>query len=200
VFSNVADLARFVTVLMDDGKPAFSPKVVKALTTPHADIPGSQAKYGYGLDLEDRAGFQVWTHGGSRAGYGSFIAMMPSLHAGLIVLCNRTGENLPKTRAMIMAMLGEPLRGGVPLEETSIPPTEFGRYLGSYRNGDATVQIVTRAGKLFFRQAELKKSSDGFLVMKTPDGRTTGRVFPVFGPDGKIEYLHQGGRSSVRVQ
>ena len=200
VFSNLTDLARLVTVMMDDGKPALSPKVVKALTTPHADIPGSQSKYGYGLDLEDRGGFQVWTHGGSRAGYGSFIAMMPSLHAGLIVLCNRTGENLPKTRAMIMAMLGEPLRGGVPIEETAIPATEFGRYLGSYRNGDATVQIVTRAGKLFFRQAELKKTSDGFLVMKTPDGRTTGRVFPVFGPDGKIEYLHQGGRSSVRVR
>lgn len=199
VFSNLADLARFVTALMDDGKPTFSPKVVKALTTPHADIPGSESKYGYGLDLEDRAGFKVWTHGGSRAGYGSFIAMMPSLHAGLIVLCNRTGENLPKTRAMIMAMLGEPLRGGVPIEETAIPATEFGRYLGSYRNGDATVQIVTRAGKLFFRQAELKKSSDGWLVTKTPDGKTAGRVFPVFGPDGKVEYLHQGGRSSVRV-
>jgi len=100
---------------------------------------------------------------------------------------------------MIMAMLGEPLRGGIPIEETAIPTSEFGRYLGSYRNGDATVQIVTRAGKLFFRQAELKKSSDGWLVTKTPDGKTAGRVFPVFGPDGKVEYLHQGGRSSVRV-
>jgi len=204
VFSNLADLSRFVTATMDegklDGKPVFSPKVVKALTTPHADIPGSQSKYGYGLDLENRGGFLVWTHGGSRAGYGSFIAMMPSLHAGLIVLCNRTGENLPNTRARIMAMLGEPLRGGVPVQEKEIPTSEFGRYLGSYRNGDATVQIVTRAGKLFFRQMELRKGDEGWLVMKTADGRTAGRVFPVAGPDGRIEYLHVGGRSSVRVQ
>lgn len=202
VFSNVEDLSRLVTALMDegklDGKQVLPAKAVKALTTPHAEIPGSHSKYGYGLDLEDREGFQEWSHGGSRAGYGSFIAMMPSLHAGLIVLCNRTAENLPKTRAMIMAMLGEPLRGGVPIKESAIPSTEFGKYLGSYRNGDATVQVVTRAGKLFFRSMELRKSDDGWLVMKTPDGKTAGRVFPVAGPDGRIEYMHMGGRSSVR--
>jgi CubicO group peptidase (beta-lactamase class C family) len=204
VFSNLADLSRFVTAMMDDGKlegkQVFSPKVVKALTTPHADIPGSRSKYGYGLDLEDRGGFLIWTHGGSRAGYGSFIAMMPSLHAGLIVLCNRTGESLPKTRARIMAMLGEPLRGGVPVTESVIPTGEFGKYLGSYRNGESTVQIVTRAGKLFFRQMELRKGDEGWLLMKTADGRTAGRVFPVAGADGRIEYLHVGGRSSVRVE
>jgi CubicO group peptidase (beta-lactamase class C family) len=204
VFSNLVDLSRFVMAMMDDGKldgkQVFSPKVVKALTTPHADIPGSPAKYGYGLDLEDRGGFLIWTHGGSRAGYGSFIAMLPSLHAGLVVLCNRTGENLPRTRARIMAMLGEPLRGGVPVEEKVIPTGEFGKYLGSYRNGDSTVQIVTRAGKLFFRQMELRKGEEGWLVMKTADGRTAGRVFPVAGADGRAEYLHVGGRSSVRVE
>jgi CubicO group peptidase (beta-lactamase class C family) len=204
VFSNVADLARFVTAMMDDGKldgkQVLSPKVVKALTTRHADIPGSPAKYGYGLELEDRGGFQVWTHSGSRAGYGSFVAMLPSLHAGLIVLCNRTSENLPRTRAKIMAMLGEPLRGGVPVEESVIPTGEFGKYLGSYRNGDAQVQIVTRAGKLFFRQMELRKGDEGWLLMKSPDGRTTGRVFPVAGASGRIEYLYVGGRSSARVE
>ena len=204
VFSNLADLSRFVTAMMDngklDGKQVFSPKVGKALTAPHADIPGSRSKYGYGLDLEDRGGFPVWTHGGSRAGYGSFIAMMPSLHAGLIVLCNRTGESLPKTRAAIMAMLGEPLRGGVPLADGAIPAGEFGKYLGSYRNGDSTAQIVTRAGKLFFRQVELRKGDEGWLVMKTADGRTAGRVFPVLGPDGRVAYLHMGGRSSIRVE
>lgn len=203
VFSNISDLSRFVTAMMDggkiDGKQAIPAKAVQALTTPHADIPGSRSKYGYGLDLEDREGFLVWTHGGSRAGYGSFIAMMPRLHAGMIVLCNRTGENLPKTREMIMAMLGEPLRGGFLVKESAIPTGEFGRYLGSYRNGDATVQIVTRAGKLFFRQMELRKGDEGWLVMKTADGRTAGRVFPVAGPDGSIEYLHVGGRSSARV-
>ena len=204
VFSNVADLARFVTAMIDegrlDGKQALPPKVVKALTTPHADIPGSRSKYGYGLDLEDRGGFLVWTHGGSRAGYGSFIAMLPGVHAGLIVLCNRTGENLPKMRARIMAMLGEPLRGGVPVEEKAIPASAFGRYLGSYRNGDAAVQIVTRAGKLFFRSMELQKGEGGWLVTKSADGRTAGRIFPVAGADGRIEYLHVGGRSSVRVE
>jgi hypothetical protein len=86
------------------------------------------------------------------------------------------------------------------VEEKAIPASEFGRYLGSYRNGDATVQIVTRAGKLFFRSMKLQKGEDGWLVMKSADGRTTGRVFPVAGADGRIEYLHVGGQSSVRVE
>jgi hypothetical protein len=59
---------------------------------------------------------------------------------------------------------------------------------------------VTRAGKLFFRQMELRKGGEGWLVMKTADGRTAGRVFPVAGANGRIEYLHVGGRSSVRVE
>jgi hypothetical protein len=47
---------------------------------------------------------------------------------------------------------------------------------------------------------KLQKGEDGWLVMKSADGRTTGRVFPVAGADGRIEYLHVGGQSSVRVE
>jgi CubicO group peptidase (beta-lactamase class C family) len=199
VFSNLADLSRFVTALMDDGKldgkQALSPKAVKAISTPHADIPGSRAKYGYGLDLEDR----VWTHGGSRAGYGSFIAMLPGRHLALIVLCNRTGENLPKTRAQIMEMLGESRRDEGSGQQDTIPTNEFAKYAGSFRNGDTTVQIVERDGKLFFRSMELRKADGGWLIMRDANGKTAGRIFSVAGPDGRIEYLHIGGRSSARV-
>lgn len=203
VFSNLTDLARFATAMMDggqmNGKRALSPKVVKALTTPHADIPGSAAKYGYGLDLEEVGGWQVWTHGGSRAGYGSFIAMFPGQHAAVIVLCNRTGESLPRTRAKITAMLGEPRREIVNTQESAIPASEFAKYAGTYRNGAATIQIVESEGKLRYRSMELRKGEGGWLIMKSADGRTAGRIFAVPGPDGKIAYLHMGGRSSARV-
>jgi CubicO group peptidase (beta-lactamase class C family) len=155
-FSNLVDLSRFVTAMMNDGKPAFPSTVVKALTTPHADIPGSHSKYGYGLDLDDIGGVQVWSHGGSRAGYGSFIAMLPQRHTAVIVLCNRTGESLPATRMKIMAMLAVPHRESA-AEESTIPAKEFAKYVGSYRNGDATTQITERDGKLFYRSMELRQ-------------------------------------------
>lgn len=203
LFSNLTDLSRFVIAMMDDGqierKQVLSPKTVKALTTPHADIPGSRAKYGYGLELEEIGGMQVWSHGGSRAGYGSFIAMLPVRHAAVIALCNRTGESLPRTRAKVMAMLGEPPRERNSVEESIIPASEFAKYKGTYRNGAASMQIIERDGKLYFRSMELRKGDGGWLIMKSADGKTTGRIFAVLGADGKVEYLHMGGRSSARV-
>lgn len=203
LFSNLTDLSRFIVAMMNegqiDGKQVISPKVVKALTSPHADIPGSSAKYGYGLGLEEVGRVQVWSHSGSRAGYGSFIAMLPARHAAVIVLCNRTGESLAKTRAKIMTMLGEPPREPNSVKESIIPPSEFAKYKGTYRNGAAAMQIIEREGKLYFGSMELRKGEGGWLLMKSADGKTTGRIFAVSGADGKIEYLHMGGRSSARV-
>lgn len=202
VFSNLVDLSRFVTAMMNDGKleakQALSPKVISALTAPHAQIPGSAAKYGYGLDLDASSGVLVWSHGGARAGYGSFIAMIPSQHTAVIVLCNRTGRSLPATRARIMAILGHPSPSD-PDIESAIDPADFSKYTGSYRNSAQTVQIVEREGKLYVGTAELRKGSRGWLILKTPDGKIAGRAFPVPGAGGTTEYLHIGGRSAARM-
>lgn len=203
VFSNLTDLSRWVIAMMNDGnvdgKQVLSPKVVQALTTPRADIPGERAKYGYGLNLEERGGVRVWSHGGSRAGYGSFIAMLPGRQAAVIVLCNRTGESLPKTRAKIMEMLGGPPPESSDVAESAIPASEFAKYVGSYRNGETIMQIVERDGKLFFRSMELRKGEGGWLIVKSADGKTALRIFGISGPDGRIEYLHMGGRAAARV-
>jgi CubicO group peptidase (beta-lactamase class C family) len=54
VHSKLFDLPGFEIALMHDGKidgkQALSRKVVTALTTPHADIPGARLEYGYGLE------------------------------------------------------------------------------------------------------------------------------------------------------
>jgi CubicO group peptidase (beta-lactamase class C family) len=199
-FSNLIDLSHFATAIMNDGKPPVSSAVVKALTMPHADIPGSDSKYGYGLGLDQIGGVQVWSHLGSRAGYGSFIAMLPQSHTAVIVLCNRTGESLPRTRMKIMAMLSVPARENSAQEGTAIPPADFAKYAGSYRNGESTMRILEREGKLIFRQMELRKGDGGWLILKTAEGTTGGRVFAVYAPDGSVEYLHTGGRSSVRTR
>jgi CubicO group peptidase (beta-lactamase class C family) len=204
VFSNLVDLSRFVTAMMDDGridgKQVLSPKAVASLTTPHADIPGSKTKYGYGLEIDQSADSLTWSHGGSRAGYGSFITMIPARHEALIVLCNRTGENLPRTRAAILRMLGVPHAanpGDGPA--TTIDRSEFAKYVGVYRNGGTRLEITERDGKLWLRGAELGKTTDGWLILKNPQGNTTARAFAVSGPGGRIEYLFMSSRSAARV-
>jgi len=203
VFSNLTDLSRWVIVMMNDGnvdgKQVLSPKVVQALTTPRTDIPGQNAKYGYGLNLEERGGVRVWSHGGSRAGYGSFVGMLPGRQTAVIVLCNQTGESLPNTRAKVMQLLGGPPPESSELAESAIPASEFAKYVGSYRNGETTMQIVERDGKLFFRSMELRKGEGGWLIVKSADGKTAMRIFGISGADGKIEYLHLGGRAAARV-
>ena len=174
VFSNVADLARLTIALMNAGEVAgkqrIPKEVVTALTTPHADIPGSRAKYGYGLQIDTRGSEPYWSHGGARTGYGSYIGMLPTRHAALIVLANRTGENLPRIRARIMAMLGFPELASEPAHAAPIPAADLARYMGDFRNG--------------------------FGVTDVSGG---GRAFPVSGPGGRVAYLHQGGRSQART-
>jgi hypothetical protein len=152
---------------------------VQALTTPRTDIPGQNAKYGYGLNLEERGGVRVWSHGGSRAGYGSFVGMLPGRQTAVIVLCNQTGESLPNTRAKVMQLLGGPPPESSELAESAIPASEFAKYVGSYRNGETTMQIVERDGKLFFRSMELRKGEGGWLIVKSADGKTAMRIFGI---------------------
>jgi len=197
VFSNLNDLSRFTIAMMNDGKldgkQALSPKVVAALTSPHAKAPGWETPYGYGLNIQERGG-RVWTHGGSRAGYGSFIAMLPDRQAAVIVLCNRSGESLEKTHVKIMGMLGAPpLESHDNMPDTAIPPSEFAKYAGAYHNGDNITKIEERDGKLFIGQQELRKGAGDWLVAKTR------QIFAVPGADGKIEYLYEGGRAAIRT-
>lgn len=89
IFSNVNDLSRFVIAFLNDrridGEQVLSPAVIRRLSTPRAKIPGGDVSYGYGLQLSMSRGVEVVSHGGSRAGYGSSIRMVPSKKFGVIV-------------------------------------------------------------------------------------------------------------------
>jgi len=198
VFSNLADLAQLTVALMNAGEAAgkagISKNVVTALTTAHTDIPGSRGKYGYGLEIDRQGTEPYWSHAGSRAGYGSFIGMLPTRHFAVIVLTNRTGENLPRTRAKIMEMLGfaEPVTEHRKPEP--VPPSDLNKYIGDFRNGSSITHVTARDGKLYVGKDEALMEPGGWLVLPG-----NARVFPVSGPDGRIAYLHRGGRSLARI-
>jgi len=183
-----------------DGKQALPAKAVAAITRGHMDIPGSTSKYGYGLTISTTHGERYWFHTGSRAGYGSFIAMFPDRQTSVIVLCNRTGEDLPLTVAKIFEMLGTvPAKVEPANSASAIPAKELELYVGKYQNEGRTIELQVRDGRLWIGQEEVFRNSDGTLITRDADGKITRRMVAVPGKEGKIEYLHSGGRSAARI-
>ena len=109
--------------------------------------------YGYGLQLAKVRGFDVVSHGGSRAGYGSSIRMVPSRKLGVIVLANRTGVGLTRTadKAMEIA-LGLPPATNETAAEVALTPSDLHAYAGTYSQGRTSVDIVVKDGKLVLKQ------------------------------------------------
>jgi CubicO group peptidase (beta-lactamase class C family) len=203
IFSNVNDLSRFVIAFMNegriDGKQVLPPGVIRRLSTPHATIPGGNASYGYGLQLSKSRGVDEVSHGGSRAGYGSSIRMVPSRKFGVITLANRTGIGLTATadRAMQIALALEPLDTS-PTAQSSLAPADLNAYVGTYSQGPRTIQVLVRDGKAMLKQDNREQP----VVIGANDLRVDGggRWIVVRDASGAVEYLHAGSRSWRKVK
>jgi CubicO group peptidase (beta-lactamase class C family) len=206
IFSNTADLSRFVIAFMNggriDGKEALDPKAIALMSAPHAAIPGSKQSYGYGLEVGDWRGVHTVQHSGSRAGYGSEIRMVPAERVAVIVQTNRTGATLPQTtvKALEMLLTLGP-EGGATKSPMPVTGQDLERNVAVFRNGDQQIEIFARENRLYLRRgtareaAMIKYSDTDYGLEKAPGSFTMVR-----GADGKTEYLHSGLRSFARVR
>ncbi|HLK63660.1 MAG TPA: serine hydrolase domain-containing protein [Bryobacteraceae bacterium] len=188
VFSNTADLARFVTAFLNDGlvdgKRALDPKVISILSTTHSRYPESADTYGYGLEIRELRGVHVVEHSGSRMGYGSHIRMAPEQRVGIIILTNRTGAELPATLEKASELM-LPLQAKVARAAREITADE--RHVGVYRNGAERLEVVSENGQL-----KLKRGGAPSAPLRN--------VVLVPGADGRTEYVFSGSRAFARVQ
>ena len=199
IFSSAEDLARFVVAFVSDGridgKEVLPPAVIKMLSTPAAAVPGGSAHYGYGLALSTRGGLRVIQHGGSRSGYGSGITMVPERQFGVIFLANRSGASLPRVaaKAMEIALGLAPERRDTTAKPITLTSQDMTRYVGRYSQGPRSMEILARDGKLFLKQGDRETELP-------PTGELRlGTYSFVASPDGRIEYLHSGGRSWKKI-
>jgi len=209
LFSNVADLARFIIAFMNDGeidgRLALKPAVIEKLSTPHAAIPGGSASYGYGLELSERSGIRLVSHGGSRAGYGSTIVMAPGRRAGVVVLANRTGSGLPKTARRAMEMLLQlPERAlDVPPQPTAaVAPDALAAWVGRYSQGPSnTIEIAIKDGALVVRDGgrEQPAAPQGTLRLSVGRGDAPSTWVLIPDRDGKPAYVFRGGRAFRKI-
>lgn len=202
MFSSVNDLSRWAVAFLNegkiDGKQVLPPAVIVKLSAKHVTVPGGR-HYGYGLQVAEHRGVPVVEHGGSRAGYGSFIRFLPEQKSAVIVLCNTTGGQLPRTveRAMdLLAPLG-PRPSRQPGE--ALTADEAKKYAGRFTNNRGRAMLVERDGRLFFRRGP---GQDQPVTKVGPDHLRAGgiEIHLVNGPDGAPEYLFMGGRAMKRIR
>jgi len=204
IFSSASDLARFVSAFMNGGLP---PKVIALMSSPHANIPGSEDRYGYGLRLSVNRGVKWVEHGGSRAGYGSTIRMAPDRKFAVVIVANRSGSGMPKLADVISEeMLG--LEPEVKKDSSThlLNAAEVERYAGTYRNGTNAISLEASGNALLEGPArrgrkgkeiprpQLTRAGDGFLVGDAP------RLVVVPDAAGRVEFVFSGGRAYRRSE
>ena len=158
VYSSAGELARFAVAMMNggrlEGRQALAPLVVEELPKPQFYLPGEgRAFYGYGLLGFESGGVKTVSHGGVSSGYGSNITFAPDHKLAVIVLTNRNGETLPKTRQLALR-LALPLKPDPAEPPKPQPPgaEEMRRYTGKYTHAPQTWEVFVRDGKLFLKE------------------------------------------------
>lgn len=204
IFSNVIDLSRWLTAFVNEGRvggeQVLPASLFTTLAAPRAVIPGATNQYGYGVQVGEWSGLQVVEHGGSRAGYGSVIRMVPAQRFGVVVLANRTGVSLNRTaNAAIDAVLSPaPAPDMAPRTPQPVTDAERARVRGTYSQGARQMTVDVKDGTLVLRQGgrdtPLEKVGDREFM-----AGTTRYVF-VTDPSGVVTFLHSGGRSWRKVQ
>jgi CubicO group peptidase (beta-lactamase class C family) len=201
IFSSTLDLSRFVIAFMNDGtvngKRVLPPELIAIMSAPHASIPGSETKYGYGLELSTRRGIHWVQHEGSRAGYGSLIRMAPERKFAVIITANRTGSSMPKLAEAISEQM-LPLEPEVHKDTPAhaLTPTELNGFAGVYRNGANQVTLEVEVGGLKDGKKRFTRAGDGFLL---GEGESAERLVLVPDSSGRAEFVFSGGRAFRRA-
>ena len=153
MYSNVIDMAKFVSFELADGRVGGRQLVPSHLLGEMATIQAPTDHqvngYGLGLELRRRYGTTVYTHGGGGFGYQTEQRWIPSRHIGVIVLTNYGGDNsvaVPIAELALAAMLQEregklPKTEPVVLTDTPVErvdSTVLKHLAGSYRGYSST--------------------------------------------------------------
>ena len=109
IYSNVVDLGKWVSMLLDEGKPVLSAQTMHQLWSPQTIIPIRKegidhihfAAYGLGWFVVDVRGYRQIMHTGEDVGMVSEISLIPELGLGVIVLTNNESNAIDAISSQI---------------------------------------------------------------------------------------------------
>jgi CubicO group peptidase (beta-lactamase class C family) len=206
IYSSASDLSRFVIAMMNegrvDGHQVLDPLVVAKLPAPHMLLPGeTDAHYGYGLLRFNYRGVRVSMHGGFSRGYGSMIQMVPEHRFAVIVLTNKSGETLDKTRTKALEIT-LPLKANEearPATALAMSRAEMANYAGRYSHDPQLWEVIVKEDKLVLKQEGVESVLAKIGEHKFSLGDSGGEIIFVPGEDGKIKYLFDGLYAAIRL-
>jgi CubicO group peptidase (beta-lactamase class C family) len=152
---------------------------------------GFENEYAQGLTVTQYRGTREVSHGGSTAGYQTFLARFPEHGLSVAVLCNTTGTNPSRdAHAIADVMLAGKLKDLPVVRAVAVPPEVLERMAGVYRetSTDAVLRLVwdPKAGALRAEGQSLVPTGPGEMYTQNSARRfSLERGWPenaVFGP------------------
>ena len=150
VLSTMSDLLRWNENL--DHPAVGGAWYVAALETPMRLTSGRTITYALGLEIAEYDGVREVSHGGSTAGYRTFLARYPDQHVSVAVWCNYANANPTQlAHRVVDLVLTKPQR--VATQATAkvvLTPQALARWAGIYRDPhtDQTVSLAAEGGAL----------------------------------------------------
>ncbi len=138
--SNVLDMAKFVTFLMDGNEAVLSDELRAELSKKQIDMHTffDLQSYGFALFVDDFAvagddwyDVQVVSHGGDIPGFAAYIMYVPSTGFGLVTLANADRAHLRDSTEVALATLAN-LPAPVEPPDLTIDPAGFAAFVGDY--------------------------------------------------------------------
>lgn len=166
LYSNVVDMARWDAAFEAGrvGDPGFTDAMLERGVLGSGDT----LDYAFGLRVRDHRGLRTIGHGGTLAGFRSFMLQFPDNNAAVVVLCNVTTAD-PGGRAERVAeiVLGDAL-GDVETAQSAETPE-------AVRPGLAAEQLAGYAGRYYSQELDIEatvRTSEAGVILELPEGRT----------------------------
>lgn len=194
MFTSGNDFARWAIAMVNggriDGRQVLEAELMRNMTSPHVETP-SGGHYGYGVSVQKIGEVDVFSHGGSRLGYGSHFIWSPAKKAGVITLANLSGaDTSPLARAIFGMVTGVPVAEREPKAAAKLDPAKLA---GAYTHYTSIVVVTNENG-------QLKLVREGRATVLTPaQGNcfSGGVCFSLDG-NGRAKYVSVGSRAFAR--
>jgi CubicO group peptidase (beta-lactamase class C family) len=141
-WASADDMAKFAQALMTADGPLLKKASLDDMTKPRTKAwPGTS--YALGIEVIDHAGTAEWTHDGGVAGFGAFMAMVPSAGFAYVILLNSESGFVDLEKDAYRAFTGSSL--AEPTVEQPVD-ADLDEEVGVYQSSQLGTLTVTKSG------------------------------------------------------